>query len=49
MLAPLEMSVPAGDGLILKGILTYPADYAGAGFPLAVLAPQSYRPRDRWL
>jgi hypothetical protein len=32
MLAPLEMSVPAGDGLILKGTLTYPADYAGAGF-----------------
>jgi hypothetical protein len=32
-LAALEMSVPAGDGLILKGTLTYAARYAGASFP----------------
>lgn len=24
MLAPIEMSVPAADGLVLKGTLTYP-------------------------
>jgi alpha-beta hydrolase superfamily lysophospholipase len=48
MLAPLEMSVPAGDGLILKGTLTYPGDYAGAGFPLAVLAHQYPATRDSY-
>jgi pimeloyl-ACP methyl ester carboxylesterase len=47
-LAPLEMSVPAGDGLILKGTLTYPADYAGIGFPLAVLAHQYPSTRDSY-
>ena len=46
--APLEMSVPAGDGLILKGTLTYPADYAGAGFPLAVLVHQYPATRDSY-
>jgi dienelactone hydrolase len=46
MLAPLEMSVPAGDGLILKGTLTYPNHYAGAAFPLAVLAHQYPSTRD---
>jgi len=45
-LAPLEMSVPAGDGLILKGTLTYPAPYAGADFPLAILAHQYPATRD---
>jgi pimeloyl-ACP methyl ester carboxylesterase len=48
ILAPLEMSVPAGDGLILKGTLTYPAVYAGAGFPLAVLAHQYPATRDSY-
>jgi alpha-beta hydrolase superfamily lysophospholipase len=48
ILAPLEMSVPAGDGLILKGTLTYPADYAGAGFPLAVLVHQYPATRDSY-
>lgn len=47
-LAPLEMSVPAGDGLILKGTLTYPETYAGAGFPLAVLAHQYPGTRDSY-
>jgi pimeloyl-ACP methyl ester carboxylesterase len=48
ILAPLEMSVPAGDGLILKGTLTYPADYAAAGFPLAILAHQYPSTRDSY-
>jgi pimeloyl-ACP methyl ester carboxylesterase len=47
-LAPLEMSVSAGDGLILKGTLTYPARYAGASFPLAVLAHQYPATRDSY-
>jgi alpha-beta hydrolase superfamily lysophospholipase len=47
-LAPLEMSVPAADGLILKGTLTYPEQYAGAAFPLAVLAHQYPATRDSY-
>ncbi|HKP50493.1 MAG TPA: alpha/beta fold hydrolase [Gemmatimonadales bacterium] len=47
-LAPLEMSVPAGDGLVLKGTLTYPDEYAGAAFPLAVLAHQYPATRDSY-
>jgi len=39
-LAPLRMSVPASDGLILKGELTYPAGATGRSYPLAVLAHQ---------
>lgn len=39
-LAPLEMSVPSADGIVLKGILEYPDDAPTAGFPLAVLAHQ---------
>jgi hypothetical protein len=35
-LTPQEMSVPAGDGLILKGNLTYPAGARGAAFLLPV-------------
>ena len=31
-LGQLEMSVPAADGLILKGTLKYPAKYAGIAF-----------------
>jgi alpha-beta hydrolase superfamily lysophospholipase len=39
-LAPLRMSVPASDGLILKGLLTYPQGATGRSYPLAVLAHQ---------
>jgi len=46
MLAPLEMSVPAADGLILKGTLTYPTGRPGEPFPLAVLAHQYPSTRD---
>jgi hypothetical protein len=51
MLAPLEMSVPAVDGLVLKGALTYPASrypagQPGARFPLAALAHQYPATRD---
>jgi pimeloyl-ACP methyl ester carboxylesterase len=48
ILAPLEMSVPARDGLILKGTLTYPEEYAGAAFPFAVLAHQYPATRDSY-
>jgi dienelactone hydrolase len=48
ILAPLEMSVPARDGLILKGTLSYPESYAGAGFPLVVLAHQYPSTRDSY-
>jgi dienelactone hydrolase len=34
------MTIEAGDGLILKGRLTYPAPPPGNGYPLAVLAHQ---------
>lgn len=47
-LAPLEMSVPAADGLVLKGTLAYPKKYAGAPFPLAVLAHQYPATRDSY-
>ena len=46
MLAPLEMSVPAADGLILKGTLTYPTGRPGEPLPLAVLAHQYPATRD---
>lgn len=46
MLAPLDMSVPAADGLVLKGTLTYPAGRAGTVYPLAVLAHQYPSTRD---
>jgi pimeloyl-ACP methyl ester carboxylesterase len=42
------MSVPAGDGLVLKGTLNYPPGAAGQGFPLAVLAHQYPATRDSW-
>ncbi len=45
-LASQEMSVPAGDGLILKGSLTYPAGARGAAYPLAILAHQYPATRD---
>jgi len=44
-LAPLDMSVLAADGLVLKGTLAYPAR-ASAPFPLAVLAHQYPATRD---
>ncbi|MGN6393328.1 MAG: hypothetical protein ACTHM9_13925 [Gemmatimonadales bacterium] len=46
MLAPLDMSVPAADGLVLKGTLTYPVGRAGTIYPLAVLAHQYPSTRD---
>jgi pimeloyl-ACP methyl ester carboxylesterase len=42
------MSVPAADGLILKGTLRYPAKYAGIAFPLVVLAHQYPATRDSY-
>ena len=48
MLAPLEMSVPAADGLVLKGTLTYPTGRPTAGYPLLVLAHQYPATRDRF-
>lgn len=47
-LTPLEMSVLAADGLVLKGTLAYPKKYAGAAFPLAVLAHQYPATRDSY-
>ena len=35
-----DMTVAAGDGLLLKGILACPDRPIGSSFPLAVLAPQ---------
>jgi hypothetical protein len=40
------MSVPASDGLILKGVVTYPAGATGGSYPLAVLAHQYPATRD---
>jgi dienelactone hydrolase len=48
MLTPLDMSVPAADGLVLKGTLTYPAGRPGEAFPLAVLAHQYPSTRDSY-
>ncbi|HSA57153.1 MAG TPA: hypothetical protein VLE53_15685, partial [Gemmatimonadaceae bacterium] len=39
-LSPLTMSVPAADGLVLRGHLVYPHGKTGARYPLAVLAHQ---------
>jgi len=47
-LAPLEMSVLASDGLVLKGILEYPHRPEGLAFPLAVLAHQYPSTRDSY-
>lgn len=38
-LAPQEMSVPAGDGRILKGALNHPAGTRGATFPRDSFSP----------
>jgi dienelactone hydrolase len=47
-LAPLRMSVPASDGLILKGALTYPPGATGGSYPLAILAHQYPATRDSY-
>jgi dienelactone hydrolase len=47
-LAPLGMSVQASDGLILKGVLTYPPGATGRDYPLAVLAHQYPATRDSY-
>jgi dienelactone hydrolase len=39
-LAPLHFAIPAVDGLILRGTLTYPHGNTGTRYPLAVLAHQ---------
>lgn len=39
-LSPLTMSVPAADGLVLRGHLVYPHGKTGARYPLSVLAHQ---------
>ena len=48
MLSPLDMSVPAADGLVLKGTLTYPTGKPGTVYPLAVLAHQYPATRDSY-
>lgn len=48
-LVPLELSVPAVDGLVLRGTLRYPAaSPPRAGFPLAILAHQYPGTRDSY-
>lgn len=47
-LAPMQMSVPAADGLVLRGTLSYPAARPGTSFPLAVLAHQYPASRGSW-
>jgi dienelactone hydrolase len=39
-LAPLNPAIPATDGLILRGQLTYPHGQVGSRYPLAVMAHQ---------
>src|SRR5918994_12002 len=39
-LSPLHPSIPATDGVILRGTLTYPHGQIGTKYPLAVLAHQ---------
>lgn len=49
-LSPLHFAIPASDGVILRGILTYPHGHVGTKYPLAVMAHQypstldSYQP-----
>lgn len=45
-LAPLHPSIPAADGLILRGTLVYPHGRVGTKYPLAVLAHQFPATRD---
>ncbi len=46
MLSPLDMSVLAADGVILKGTLVYPTGRPGLSHPLVVLARQYPATRD---
>jgi dienelactone hydrolase len=39
-LSPLHPAIPANDGLILRGTLTYPHGQTGTKYPLAVMAHQ---------
>jgi pimeloyl-ACP methyl ester carboxylesterase len=39
-LSPLHFAIPAADGLILRGNLTYPHGHTGTKYPLAVMAHQ---------
>ena len=39
-LAPLHAAIPAADGLVLRGSLTYPHGEIGSQYPLAILAHQ---------
>lgn len=49
-LSPLNFAIPATDGVILRGVLTYPHGHIGTKYPLAVMAHQypstldSYQP-----
>jgi pimeloyl-ACP methyl ester carboxylesterase len=45
-LSPLQMSVLASDGLVLRGQLVYPHGKAGSKYPIAVLAHQYPATRD---
>src|SRR5436309_12612955 len=47
-LAPLDMSVLSGDGIILRGTLTYPDSATTRKPPLAVLAHQYPATRDSY-
>lgn len=47
-LAPLHPSIPAADGLILRGHLVYPHGKVGTKYPLAVLAHQYPNTRDSY-
>lgn len=47
-LTPLQMSVPASDGLILKGTPTYPPGATDRSHPLAVLAHRYPATRDSY-
>jgi hypothetical protein len=47
-LAPLQPSVPASGGPILKGALIHPPGATGRGYPLAVVAHQYPSTRDRF-
>ncbi|MFN8571088.1 MAG: alpha/beta hydrolase [Gemmatimonadaceae bacterium] len=47
-LRSLDMTVPAADGVLLKGTLTYPKAGAGKRSPLAVLAHQYPATRDSY-
>jgi pimeloyl-ACP methyl ester carboxylesterase len=48
-LAPLHLAIPAADGLILRGILTYPHGRIGSRYPLAVMAHQYPSTHDSYM